>query len=396
MINIKNQNIKRGVTFIAIVSAIWILGYLLIRRENSLSSSHSEGKKVALKGTIDNESKAREHEVASKSDKFEQVKSYDEVNGQKDDKVKAAFVVLVRNKELEGWLNSMRELEDRFNRNYNYPYVFLNEQNFTEEFKERVQSHTKAEVRFGLIPQEHWSIPSWIDEKKARDIWDHAGYAYGHSESYRHMCRYESGFFFRHHLLADLDYYWRVEPDVHFPCDINYDPFKYMQDHNKKYGFTMTYREIRDTIPTLWKTVTDYVKQDDVKTTIPKHNAIKFLRDKEGDDYNTCHFWSNFEIGSLNMFRSKTYLDYFDHLDKNGGFFYERWGDAPVHSIFMSIFLDKSEVHFFKDIGYQHNDDTHCPEGLDYLKNNCHCDPNNNWDPKGNSCIREWNRAIQS
>jgi alpha 1,2-mannosyltransferase len=313
---------------------------------------------------------------------------------EKDVREKAAFVVLVRNKELEGWLSSMRELEDRFNRKFNYPYVFLNEQNFTQEFKDQVKSHTKAEVKFGLIPTEHWSIPSWIDKKKAQDAWDHAGYPYGHSESYRHMCRFESGFFFRHHLLKEYDYYWRVEPDVHFPCDINYDPFKYMKDNDKMYGFTMTYREIRDTIPTLWETVSDYIKQDSVKDTIPKHNAIKFLRDNEGDDYNTCHFWSNFEIGNLNMFRSKEYLDYFDYLDKKGGFFYERWGDAPVHSIFMSIFLPKSQIHFFKDIGYKHNDDTHCPQGLDYFKNNCHCDPNDNWDPKGNSCIAEFNRAI--
>ncbi|KXN72203.1 glycosyltransferase family 15 protein [Conidiobolus coronatus NRRL 28638] len=308
--------------------------------------------------------------------------------------MKAAFVVLVRNKELKGWLNSMRELEDRFNRKFNYPYVFLNEQNFTQEFKDGVKSHTKAEVKFGLIPTEHWSIPSWIDKKKAKNAWDKAWYSYGHSESYRHMCRFESGFFFRHPLLAEYDYYWRVEPDVHFPCDINYDPFKYMKDNDKMYGFTMTYRDIRDTIATLWTTVSDYVKQEHVKATIPKNNAIKFLRNKEGDDYNTCHFWSNFEIGNLNMFRSKAYLDYFDYLDKKGGFFYERWGDAPVHSIYVSTFLPKNQIHFFKDIGYKHNEDTHCPLGLDYFKNNCHCDQKDSWDPKRNSCINEWNRAI--
>jgi hypothetical protein len=33
---------------------------------------------------------------------------------------------------------------------------------------------------------------------------------YGGSESYRHMCRYESGFFFRHPLMMNYEYYWRV------------------------------------------------------------------------------------------------------------------------------------------------------------------------------------------
>lgn len=32
--------------------------------------------------------------------------------------------------------------------------------------------------------------------------------------SYRHMCRWNSGFFYRHPRLKDFDWYWRVEPDV--------------------------------------------------------------------------------------------------------------------------------------------------------------------------------------
>lgn len=50
------------------------------------------------------------------------------------------------------------------------------------------------------------------------------------------MCRFNSGFFFRHPLLDDYDYYWRVEPDVKFFCDIVYDPFLTMQDKGYKCG----------------------------------------------------------------------------------------------------------------------------------------------------------------
>lgn len=48
----------------------------------------------------------------------------------------AAFVVLARNSDLEGVLSSVRQMEDRFNRYYGYPYVFLNEVPFTEKFIE--------------------------------------------------------------------------------------------------------------------------------------------------------------------------------------------------------------------------------------------------------------------
>lgn len=33
---------------------------------------------------------------------------------------------------------------------------------------------------------------------------------YGGSESYRRMCRYQSGLFFRHELMKPYDYYWRI------------------------------------------------------------------------------------------------------------------------------------------------------------------------------------------
>lgn len=48
--------------------------------------------------------------------------------------------------------------------------------------------------------------------------------------------RFQSGFFFRHPFLDDFDWYWRLEPDVDYHCDLDYDVFKYMRDNGKKYG----------------------------------------------------------------------------------------------------------------------------------------------------------------
>jgi hypothetical protein len=41
-------------------------------------------------------------------------------------------------------------------------------------------------------------------------------------------------------------------PDVHFHCDINHDPFKFMEEQKKVYSFTITMYEYEATIPTLW------------------------------------------------------------------------------------------------------------------------------------------------
>jgi hypothetical protein len=62
--------------------------------------------------------------------------------------------------------------------------------------------------------------------------------------------------------------------------------------------------------------------------------------------------WSNFEIADMDFWRGPAYTAYFNHLEANGGFYYERWGDAPVHSIAAALFLPQREIHFFEEIGY--------------------------------------------
>lgn len=51
------------------------------------------------------------------------------------EKPKAALISLVRNSELDGIVQSMTQLEWRWNRKYNYPWIFFNDEEFSEEFK---------------------------------------------------------------------------------------------------------------------------------------------------------------------------------------------------------------------------------------------------------------------
>lgn len=37
-----------------------------------------------------------------------------------------------------------------------------------------------------------------------------------------------------------------------------------------------------------------------------------------------CHYWSNFEIADMDLFRSPLYRSFFDDLDRTGGFYFER------------------------------------------------------------------------
>ncbi|KAJ7874645.1 glycosyltransferase family 15 protein [Mycena leptocephala] len=305
----------------------------------------------------------------------------------------ATFIMLARNSDLEGALSSVRALEDRFNHRFNYPYVFLNEEEFSVEFKRRIRNLTPSRVEFGVIPKEHWFQPDWIDKEKAQkamEQMERQNVKYGGNIAYHNMCRYNSGFFFKHPLVQPYRWYWRVEPKVKFHCDIHQDPFLFMEDNDKVYGFTLAVYEIPQTIRSLWGHVKDFMDKHPsyIRT---EDNALDFISADGGRSYNRCHFWSNFEIASLDFWRSEPYTRFFEYLDRTGGFYYERWGDAPIHSLAAALFLPKSKIHLFDEIGYQHDDWSHCPKKEEtWVAGRCACSKTDSFDYSPDSCRRKW------
>ncbi|KAF4119809.1 hypothetical protein GMORB2_4475 [Geosmithia morbida] len=293
----------------------------------------------------------------------------------------AAFVVLARNKELDGVIQSMKSVERHFNRWYHYPYVFLNDGEFNETFKETVQKYASSNVEFGKVGPDMWGYPDWADEKVVKEGIAKQGDAavmYGGLESYHKMCRFYSGFviplhptpsapppprsplfnilltavrsfFYNHPLLLKYEWYWRVEPEITYFCDITYDPFLKMIENNKTYGFTIAVKELRETVPNIFRYASAYKRLNNITSqglwemfvepqppseesrpdensplpeeilqNDPNQNTLPEIDPEamEGEKYNMCHFWSNFEIAKLSWFRSKEYNDFFEMMDR--------------------------------------------------------------------------------
>lgn len=190
--------------------------------------------------------------------------------------------------------------------------------------------------------------------------------------------------FYHHPLLQKYKWYWRLEPEVKFFCDITYDPFIHMERENKTYGFTIAVKELKETVPNIFRYASAYKRKYNIKSRgmwemflerpdeelsdeelhhrqreriergedkfgnkkedKPKKDEVAMLKPQEvlnidpqsppiepvdedamdGDKYNMCHFWSNFEIARLDWFRSKEYNDFFEMMDRSGGFWMER------------------------------------------------------------------------
>jgi mannosyltransferase len=136
-----------------------------------------------------------------------------------------------------------------------------------------------------------------------------------------------------------------------------------MERHNKTYGFTIAIKELRETVPNifryasafkrtrnitsqgLWEMFVDNNKKpkeekepdkkkdkhykplpEEILNTEPGKGSLDDIdpHEMEGESYNMCHFWSNFEIARLDWFRSKDYMDFFQMMDRSGGFWMER------------------------------------------------------------------------
>lgn len=294
----------------------------------------------------------------------------------------SVIAILCRNEDKEGIKGTLKNFEERFNSKYNYPYVFLNDADWNEDFKSEVRLVVSGETTFGKIEPQDWAMPSTINRDLALQSWiemDKKEVPYALKESYHNMCRFFSKNFFKHQLFQKYKYYWRIEPDVRFRCDIDYDPFELMEKHKYIYGFTITIVDFEESIKTLWNTTQEFIEKN--KDMMPPNtNKHKFMF--ENSRYNTCHFWSNFEIASFEFFRSPLYTKYAEYLDGTGKFYTERWGDAPIHSLAVVLFLDKKDIHFFSDIGYTHPPYTNCPQN----GSKCDCDPKESFTTLPGSC----------
>lgn len=138
------------------------------------------------------------------------------------------------------------------------------------------------------------------------------------------------------------------------------DPFLKMAEANKTYGFTIAVKELRETVPNIFRYAAAYKRKkgleskglwemfiepqpeeeealkddqkkqeklpDEILRTEPGENALPEIDPEamEGETYNMCHFWSNFEIARLDFFRSRDYEEFFEMMDRSGGFWMER------------------------------------------------------------------------
>jgi mannosyltransferase len=287
----------------------------------------------------------------------------------------AALFMLMAPSRITQALVAIQNVEDRFNRRLKYPIVLYTAEDeahvITDEVRAKASWITEGRATFATTTKESWEVPSWMDDARVKNSIDTIGFSFG----YRAMCRYYSGFFWEHPALASYEWLWRLDTDIEFHCDVPYDPIERLIERKALYGFVQVNYDVSWVQPSLASNVSKFLYEN--RHIIPADANQHFVwKGDEGvakamsgtadnDDWTGACFYNNWEISHRSLWESPIYTKFFEYLDKAGGFFYERWGDSPVHSYAVAMSLRKDQVFQFTDLGYQHQSWAYeCP-GLD-------------------------------
>ena len=250
----------------------------------------------------------------------------------KPGQMRAAIYYLVQPKRIESLLQSLQNIDKYFNDKFHYPVIIFHEGNFTAEHRQRVENATKSDVYFQILT---FVLPDFITRPVATK-------QCGKDIGYRHMCRFHSKLIYKLDIVHNLDYIWRLDDDSFIMSDVIFDVFRYMSEHDIIYGYRGISNDIARCVVGLWNNATRYIEQHNITTQF-----FKAWRENQ-------IYYNNFEISSMKLWLSQNYKDYIDMIDQAGGIYYHRWGDAPIKSIAVTMFVPQNKTHMFRDVSYKH------------------------------------------
>ncbi|KAG0088060.1 alpha 1,2-mannosyltransferase 2.4.1 [Podila epicladia] len=309
------------------------------------------------------------------------------------EKANGVLVVFTSEEQIQDARQTVRDMEDRFNRGRNYPWVILSALPLTERSKLLTAQLTKGTMTFGTVPRAHYRMPKSIDVGKSmakdRDL-IFAGVNINRTAiSERHRWRYLAGFLARHELLDGYEFFWRVDPGLEIFCDIEDDPMLAMKKNGQKFAWSMSTTEHKDGVPSAWTFVDTFKKTH--ADVLPQHNSEFFLTKETGDEFTTCTFGVQNSIGRVDFFRSPEYLALFDAIENEGLIYYEKFTDAIVATLGISLLLPKSQILHLGGMGWAtvSQEWSYCPHSSE-LNAKCHCNPNPAIKPAHLSCNSFW------
>ena len=249
-------------------------------------------------------------------------------------KPKAAIYYLIHPRNLYYLIKSLKKLNKFFTRNFSYPIIIFHESDWNVTLTEKVRSSTDDEIFFQEV---HFETPVYY----SRPVPSNVGpliQPYG----YRHMCRFHAKTVYEQPIIQGFEYLFRLDDDSFIDSPVNYDIFLHMRKNNFIYGYHDIKVDGATYVRGLWEASNEFIRSRSIKP--------KYFNDWQY----RCVYFTNFEISRTDFWLSKEYQDFINYIDQLGGMYFHRWGDAPIKTIGVAIFVPPKQVHHYSDIQYSH------------------------------------------
>lgn len=159
------------------------------------------------------------------------------------------------------------------------------------------------------------------------------------SVGYRHMSRFFCHGMFQLQFVQELEFYWRLDADSMLLEQVTADPFEIMKRKGRVYGYNVIAFEDAAVATGLFDAVRHHFARGSSSQVLGKH--------VNSNEWNKSMFYTNFEISRVDFWRSAAYERFFQDVDKAGGIYYRRWGDAPIHFLAAAALLKDDQLEAF-------------------------------------------------
>ncbi|EPY52078.1 mannosyltransferase [Schizosaccharomyces cryophilus OY26] len=269
----------------------------------------------------------------------------------------ASLLMFAEDGDLLDVLQTIRTVEDRWNKRFHYPWTIFSSKEVSPFFIESTSS-----VASGNCEYVQWDSTEYLETGLKDDIYyleqsgklSDEGVNYSRSGSFH---RYQEWILHTllYHPQLRFDYVWRLEPGVRFNCEENSDLFHEMEQNNATLGFTNHVCETRHTGILELEQALDKYEQEWIPDR--PRQAWEYFNE---DVY--CKYWPYNEIIALRKFRENSSLvQLTQHLLNEGGIYYHRWTESDILSLVLKVY-DSPTLHL-STIGYLFRPDAnHCPD----------------------------------
>lgn len=321
--------------------------------------------------------------------------------------IKGAIFYLTQNNDVRRThlKTSLYFLFRNFNSKYKYPVLIFHEGDYDLASQEDVLMSVRASCRscvnFHTLDKEDFEIPAHIDKDRLRSIIALKPVPYWRNDKYRLMCRWWVKHM--HKYTQNYEYVMRMDDDSYIEEPIQKDLFEFMKEKKALYASNIVHTDcalccygMKEFFEKKFpgKEHADFFKQAFLQSKIPTR-AIQFhtfrsvlsinkaVSEPIGDElvaWSPIMYYNNFFITDTAFWRRDDVQELIDEIDKNGSIFYYRWGDAPLHTIIVSLLggvdrIERVKFKYSKRMQREafHGDDgqLHCYMPAEYELSSC-------------------------